>query len=413
MNAKDYNNAIDQYADNIFRFVLKHTRNKMLADDIVQETFAKVWEKHEDIQVEKAKSYLFTTAYHCLVDVMKKEARSGTLEGIERQGTQDNAHLFDIQKVLQEALDRLPEIQKTVVLLRDYEGYHYDEIAEITEFFLIARQEGLLSNEQSAQLNHWLEANAHYQQDARLYALTTFEADETVVYEGKADLKKPVGGRVIPMWFTGLAVAAGLALIFTIGLNQSESNQGKPTTSESIAKTEQHSGKQADHGRDKGDKIIKVKNSNGKQTPVDQQQSPNSKKVKGPQPNSPKRPVYQRSILHEGTVLASLEKRQARLSGGNDKTISPLVIPQTIKVAPETLPNHDVAVVSVDEMKNPIKPVTTRLSETFNTPVDLRTAKAAKKKGGGFYFKFGKLEVSHQTASLKNPEKHHSKNLTT
>jgi RNA polymerase sigma-70 factor (ECF subfamily) len=132
MNAKDYNNAIDQYADNIFRFVLKHTRNKMLADDIVQETFAKVWEKHEDIQVEKAKSYLFTTAYHCLVDVMKKEARSGTIDGIERQGTQENAHLFDVQKVLQEALERLPEIQKTVVLLRDYEGYHYDEIAEIT-----------------------------------------------------------------------------------------------------------------------------------------------------------------------------------------------------------------------------------------------------------------------------------------
>lgn len=132
MNAKDYNNAIELYADNIFRFVVKHTRNKMLADDIVQETFAKVWEKHEDVQVEKVKSYLFTTAYHCLVDVMKKEARSGSMDGIERQGTQETAHLFDIQKVLHEALERLPEIQKTVVLLRDYEGYHYDEIAKIT-----------------------------------------------------------------------------------------------------------------------------------------------------------------------------------------------------------------------------------------------------------------------------------------
>jgi RNA polymerase sigma factor (sigma-70 family) len=132
MNAKEYNNAIDEYADNIFRFVVKHTRNKMLADDIVQETFAKVWEKHEDIQADKVKSYLFTTAYHCLVDVMKKEARSGSMDGIERQGTQPTAHLFDIQKVLHEALDRLPEIQKTVVLLRDYEGYSYDEIAEIT-----------------------------------------------------------------------------------------------------------------------------------------------------------------------------------------------------------------------------------------------------------------------------------------
>ncbi len=271
--------------------------------------------------------------------------------------------------------------------------------AETIEFFLIAREEGLLSNEQSAHLNHWLEANAHYQQDARLYALTTFESDKTVVYEGKADLKKPVGGRVIPMWFTGLAVAAGLALVFTIGLNQSESDQGKSTKSESIAKTEQHSGNQSDQGNNNGDKTIKIKNSNGKQIQVDPQQPSNGKKVNEKQPNSPKRPVYQRSILHEGTVLASLEKRQAQLSTDGNKTISPLVHPQPVKIVPETLPNDDVAMVSVDEMKNPIKPVTTRLSETFNTPVDFRTAKAAKKKGG-FYFKIGKVEVSHQTASL-------------
>lgn len=132
MNVNDYNKAIDEYADNLFRFVVKHTRNKMLADDIVQETFAKVWERHEEVQAEKVKSYLFTTAYHCLVDVMKKEARSGTLEVIERNGSTGTPHLFDIQKVLHEALERLPEIQKTVVLLRDYEGYSYDEIAEIT-----------------------------------------------------------------------------------------------------------------------------------------------------------------------------------------------------------------------------------------------------------------------------------------
>lgn len=133
MNVNDYNKAIDEYADNLFRFVVKHTRNKMLADDIVQETFAKVWERHEDIQAEKVKSYLFTTAYHCLVDVMKKENRSGTLEVVERSGTSDNSHLFDIQKVLHEALERLPEVQKTVILLRDYEGYSYDEIADITK----------------------------------------------------------------------------------------------------------------------------------------------------------------------------------------------------------------------------------------------------------------------------------------
>lgn len=132
MTTKEYNIAVEEFSDNIYRFVLKSTRNKMLAEDIVQETFVKVWEKHSDIQAEKIKSYLFTTAYHCLVDTMKKENRSGTLDEIEKTGTSDSSHLFDVQKVLHEALDKLPEIQKTVVLLRDYEGYHYDEIAEIT-----------------------------------------------------------------------------------------------------------------------------------------------------------------------------------------------------------------------------------------------------------------------------------------
>jgi hypothetical protein len=273
---------------------------------------------------------------------------------------------------------------------------------ETIEFFLIAREEGLLSVEQTAHLNHWLEANAHYQQDARLYALTTFEVDAAVVYEGKADLKKPIGGRVIPMWFTGLAVAAGLALLFTIGMNQGETTQGKPTKTEAIAKAEQHSGEQTNQtATNNGDKTIKIKTPKGKNTQVDHQQpSIGGKKVNEQKPNSPKRPVYQHSILHEGTVLASLEKRRAQFSPGSDKTITPMVIPQPTKIVPETLPTEDLALVTVDEMKNPIKPVTSRLSETLNTPLDFRTAKAAKKKGGGFYFKIGKVEVSHQTASL-------------
>ena len=38
----------------------------------------------------------------------------------------------DLKEILNEALEKLPEIQKSVVLLRDYEGYNYTEIGEIT-----------------------------------------------------------------------------------------------------------------------------------------------------------------------------------------------------------------------------------------------------------------------------------------
>lgn len=131
MNRQEYNEAVDTYADGIFRFAMKHLKNEMSAKDIVQETFAKVWVKHEEIDVEKAKSYLFTTAYHAIVDWVKKDGRSGDIERTTEQGS-DSGFNVDLKEILDEALDRLPEIQKTVVLLRDYEGYNYAEIAEIT-----------------------------------------------------------------------------------------------------------------------------------------------------------------------------------------------------------------------------------------------------------------------------------------
>jgi len=133
MTTKEYNSAVDTYADNLFRFAIKHLKSEMSAKDIVQETFEKVWVKHGEISAEKAKSYLFTTAYHAIIDWAKKEKRSGDIEQVKESGSDEQFSNFDIQSVLNQGLDKLPEIQKTVVLLRDYEGYNYAEIAKITD----------------------------------------------------------------------------------------------------------------------------------------------------------------------------------------------------------------------------------------------------------------------------------------
>lgn len=132
MTQKEYNIAVDEFSDNIFRFALKHLRNEMSAKDIVQETFTKVWIKHEEVSYEKVKSYLFTTAYHAIVDWAKKEKRSGDILQTKETGATQSMN-FEVQEVLTEALEKLSEIQKTVVLLRDYEGYNYSEIAKITK----------------------------------------------------------------------------------------------------------------------------------------------------------------------------------------------------------------------------------------------------------------------------------------
>jgi len=132
MTVKEYNTSVDNYSDNIFRFAMKHLKNEMTANDIVQETFTKVWIKHEDISYEKVKSYLFTTAYHTIVDWAKKDQRSKEIaQARDMEGSR--ADNFDLKEILEEALNKLPEVQKSAILLRDYEGYSYDEIADILE----------------------------------------------------------------------------------------------------------------------------------------------------------------------------------------------------------------------------------------------------------------------------------------
>ena len=132
MTVTEYNQCVDSHSDNVYRFILKNLRDVEGAKDIVQDAFEKLWTKHREIGYDKAKAYLFTTAYHRLVDHTRKESRKGRLnEGYDVAEVAGN-HYSDVKEVLDEALQRLPEIQRSVVMLRDYEGYSYEEIGQIT-----------------------------------------------------------------------------------------------------------------------------------------------------------------------------------------------------------------------------------------------------------------------------------------
>jgi len=116
----------------VYRFVLKQIRDKEAARDIVQDTFEKMWRKLDTIDAAKAKTYLFTAAYHTLVDYTRKNSRYTRFEHDEYNSPSHNSQYSDLKKILDQGLEQLPEIQKTVLLLRDYEGYDYAEIGNIT-----------------------------------------------------------------------------------------------------------------------------------------------------------------------------------------------------------------------------------------------------------------------------------------
>lgn len=132
MTPQEYNRCVDKHADGIYRFVLHHIRHEADAQDIVQDSFEKMWKHHTNIQNEKAKSYLFTTAYHTMIDKINKNKRSASLDEVNYTEPSYSNQYSDAQEHLQTAVNKLPEVQRSVLLLRDYEGYSYDEISEIT-----------------------------------------------------------------------------------------------------------------------------------------------------------------------------------------------------------------------------------------------------------------------------------------
>ncbi len=134
MTPKEYNQIVDLWADGVYRFIRKNLRSDDDSHDIVQNAFEILWKNHENVQFDKAKSYLFSTAYHNMIDHIRKNKRMDYVEEIDEAAKGGTADVqVDVKDAIERALKKLPEVQKNCVLLRDYEGYSYEEIGEILE----------------------------------------------------------------------------------------------------------------------------------------------------------------------------------------------------------------------------------------------------------------------------------------
>jgi len=132
MTVADFNKSVDDHADGIYRFILKNLKNEEKARDIVQDTFEKLWLKVGDVSAEKVKAYLFAAAYHTMIDMIRKEKRITVFEPEKHDRHTPTVQYTGLSEILEEALAKLPEDQRSVIMLRDYEGYSYNEIATIT-----------------------------------------------------------------------------------------------------------------------------------------------------------------------------------------------------------------------------------------------------------------------------------------
>jgi RNA polymerase sigma-70 factor (ECF subfamily) len=132
MTERDYNDCVNLYADNVFRFIVKNIRHEEDAKDIVQTAFEKLWRNRETVNAEKSKSFLFTVAYNQMIDHIRKIKRIYLKDEFKAEAKTYSEPVSNLKKNLKDALNTLNETQKSLVLLKDYEGYSYEEIGQIT-----------------------------------------------------------------------------------------------------------------------------------------------------------------------------------------------------------------------------------------------------------------------------------------
>ncbi len=128
MTIKDYNKLVEKHSDGLFRFLVKQIGSADIVEDIMQESFLRLWENRRRVDLSKAKSYLFTIAYNRMIDEVRRD-RYISLETDRK--AKSNSRSIDLKELLDQALSQLPHIQRSLVLLRDYEGYSYSEIGEV------------------------------------------------------------------------------------------------------------------------------------------------------------------------------------------------------------------------------------------------------------------------------------------
>ena len=124
--------------DKLFRLALRITFDRAEAEDVVQDTMIRVWNKREEwTQFGSIEAYCLTVAKNLAIDrSQKKEAQNVELtpemeEESEISGPYDQLVNTERMSIIHRLINELPEKQRLIMQLRDIEGESYKEIAKI------------------------------------------------------------------------------------------------------------------------------------------------------------------------------------------------------------------------------------------------------------------------------------------
>lgn len=139
MKEVSFRNDILPLKDILYRLALRITLNRAEAEDIVQDTLIKVWNRRDDwAQMDNIEAYSMTVCRNLALDRIEcADNRTASLDdnGTERPDTAssplERTAQLDRIEIVRSLIDSLPEKQRSCIQLRDFEGRTYKEIARV------------------------------------------------------------------------------------------------------------------------------------------------------------------------------------------------------------------------------------------------------------------------------------------
>jgi len=127
--------------DKLFRYALQIVKDRMVAEDVVQEVLVKVWKKKSELEaIENLEAWTMTVTRNLSLDKLRRKKQP--LESVDNHYNIADKGMTplkvvqsnDTMSIIHQAINQLPDSQQQIIHLREVEGYSYQEIADITGF---------------------------------------------------------------------------------------------------------------------------------------------------------------------------------------------------------------------------------------------------------------------------------------
>lgn len=140
MLVKDFKTKVLPVSNKILRFATHFLKDEDEARDVVQDVFLKLWQKKESLdEIVNIEAFVMRMARNRCLDMVRSKRVIPISEEVERQMKEKTTDVHsqiewsESAQIIQKLINKLPDLQRTVMNLRDIEQYSYDEIAEITD----------------------------------------------------------------------------------------------------------------------------------------------------------------------------------------------------------------------------------------------------------------------------------------